>query len=667
MATEDKRDPVQPDEEEAVPFGTGHYVNKVNYLKLGLGKNAEASSEHATDVPAEVLEMAQEVQKLSLEIRRQIRESLRQQTADSGKERVVWPEAPANISSTDDFFEQVKEAVAKIWTKGVGPRIEGLCAEWIPMLQEKVAEAEDPSQINAMIAVLGNPALLEEKIRINQLGILEGMREVDLNIWEKLIAISSERQHTEMLLANRWIREMKPEVLQKLGVTRDELTLVPRLASFSGLFTDKAFLKQMELAEQPGGSSATPLSGTSGSEFLYDISEDEVATYGETFPVELLRVSRNLERIATHVETLLAAQKLPDTYKGLPGHLRTLAEAYSSPEKDPAKVDAAWQAARASVFNLAQEGCPIMIIPGNTPSVAGDANKTDVEIRVALRFTPNEGAKADFDAMRKAALKVNEANRSLLAEDQPIPDVLMSYMPFAYGPNRYYYTPAEEGGADEGIKHHYNVVGDVAEKNEIRYVMGMLGHEQIDMAEQKKASIIEVGLHEIGHTTMPVSDDAVGERIGQGPEADVIEEFKAETVGMRNFVQAYADKGEAIPADVARRQFLAKLGVQLDALDNKTSDRGSFGERYFWPGAAIVSALLKDGVMREEEGTYVVTDYVRGLKVVAGLGDQLLERFYLNAECTPDNVNKYVEDEVRVLAEDPALKRFREKLRTAKG
>jgi len=56
---------------------------------------------------------------------------------------------------------------------------------------------------------------------------------------------------------------------------------------------------------------------------------------------------------------------------------------------------------------------------------------------------------------------------------------------------------------------------------------------RIDWGKYLEATIWDTASHEFGHGVMATEDEVVGQHLGISPEADIVEELKAETVGMR--------------------------------------------------------------------------------------------------------------------------------------
>ena len=657
-------------EAPAPKFAKGDFgPDKANRLKRG----PIDFDKDSPNVPPEVREAAQAYSNVVHDTRSMLSSVLKPGSS---------PEVPRELHSADHFFDEARSAANRAWRVTAGPKLAADAKEWIASLKQKAAEdPEKAESIDAIIKVLENPSDLEDKIRIRQLGVLEGLRGVDFVLWEKILALTSEYQHTELRITQNWVRQLDEKALENLNVKREELQLVTRMQNFTNHFINVAYLKQMEKAEQEGGTEASPLGSTLGADRLYEIApwegegaQEEAAeagtykpqTYGEAFPLELQRVSKNLQRLAETTDKWLADKKLPEKYAGLPAHLRLMSEAYSSPESRPSAVAALWDRVVESGYDLARTGCPVILIPPNTPSVAGDASKVDVEARVAVSFNPPEGLEQIFGDMEEQVKKFNADHQSLLSAEHDKPKIALYALPNGgAGPNLFYETPAESGGV---VWLHYNSTANVAVSDQLPYLRGMMANEEIDTQDFVQGSYVENGIHEVGHTRIPSYDESTIARIGEGNEKEVIEELKAETQGMRTFLEVHTEKNREISPEAARRTMLAKLGVQFDAIANKTNDAGSFGERYHMPGVFISKALLKSGVLVYDEATdtYAIKDYRRGLDEVAKIGDMLAERFYANPNCTPADVEKFVNEEVRPLSDDPEIRRLKEKLGMAR-
>jgi hypothetical protein len=155
--------------------------------------------------------------------------------------------------------------------------------------------------------------------------------------------------------------------------------------------------------------------------------------------------------------------------------------------------------------------------------------------------------------------------------------------------------------------------------------------------EDKRATTIEAGLHDLGPKVLPNNNEKIIKRIGVGNHTSIIEELKAETVGMKILLEGY--KGQ-IPEDIAKKQFIAKIAYELYVLANKSEDEGNFGARYHWPAVKIISELLDKGVIQETEKGYIITDPVKGIKILAKIGDEIIA-LYANPETTQEKISAY--------------------------
>ena len=67
--------------------------------------------------------------------------------------------------------------------------------------------------------------------------------------------------------------------------------------------------------------------------------------------------------------------------------------------------------------------------------------------------------------------------------------------------------------------------------------------------------------------------------------------------------------------------------------------------------------LLEQGALKENEGTFSITDPKKGIAVIADIGDEVLEKFYTKEDAVPSDVEAYI-DHIRTLRDDDKMQRF---------
>ena len=571
---------------------------------------------------------------------RAARERLAASIEDEG-----WPEQPSQIENLGDFFNQAKDVVSQRWLNYAQNLFQEKCGEWLKI----IPETEENEEI---IRLLSDPAELESALRRQQFDTLESLRGIAPEAWRSLVMLSSERQLASVVLLRHWEKDLPAADLEKMGITREELDLFIDLAGILGKYIDHAYVKQIELADAPGGSTKTKLTGKTGAGYLYDpyrspeTDEIDVKPYVEVFGFEWPRLVRRFEALAESIEKQVAAQQLPESYAGLPQYLRRMSAVYGSNNLTPKKLNDEWEALSAACRELALGGCPVMLVPQACEIVAGDASKVDVELRLGFRTKEDEAKEKIFEPIRQAAMEINQANRPALKRDPKVPPLILNHQPFAFGPNLYMFTPAES--TEETILTHTNALEAMATAEEMPAVGKILGFTP-DAKRYGEAALLEAGLHENSHRVLSDEDEAVKKRIGRGNDANVLEELKAETIAAKLLIAAQK-KGE-LAADW-EQQFLAKLGTIANYFGS-AADEGTLGERYHYVGIAMAAKLLASGAVRENGDRYEVVSAERGFAALAELGDEVMQ-YYTNPAGKPADVKNYIK-KLKALTKDPSI------------
>ncbi|MDD5290927.1 MAG: hypothetical protein PHZ04_02305 [Patescibacteria group bacterium] len=572
-----------------------------------------------------------------IDFSREIRNLLRTSIEKEG-----WPACPENIKSVEEILEKADEAVTEKWDKYAGDFFEDKCREW--------AGAADDSENQELKETLSDRDEMETNLRLQYLGGIEKLRDVNPSAWRSMILASSERQLAKTVLLKRWAREMPEETFEKIGTTREELDLFLDAAALLGKYVDQAYVKQIELADAPGGSAETELAGKQGSEYVYDLykaggENPDIKTYSEVFQFEWSRLVGRIETLAQRVENLILENKIPSSYESFPDFLREIAQAYGSKETDPEKLDKMWDGLSIKTQELALAGCPLMIIPQGSTEVAGEAGKVDIELRLAFQSEYTKELEKLADEYRTIAQNIVDSNKNVLSEPYDVPRQIFNTQYFSFGPNLASITQAETG---EGfIASHVNTIAELAKTKQIPLLEKAFPGEKVSPEGYKEAAIIETSLHEYGHSILSTDDEKIYDKIGSSKAADVIEELKAETLAAKLLWEKHSRDDE-----VLRKQFQAKMGTICDYLKNKTEK-----EEYYYPAIIMIHELISQGVIKEKDEGYEIADCQKGVQALANLGTEILENFYLNKESKPADVKNYFR-QIKELEDEEKIKKF---------
>ncbi len=605
------------------------------------GDSFEVKPENRTDVLDSKIEIPDYV-----ETARQVRASLFEASRESNE----WKEMPSDIKGVEDIFEKSKMLVTQEWSKKVTPFLAEKCKGWAQQLEGLPQYAKEKE-------LLENTDELEQKLMIRQFGVLESLREVLPNVWRELVMISSERQLAAIAVSRRWIKDLPEErvagLLEVCGLkSKTELEIFVDSAALLGKYIDQAYVKQIELADAPGGSVKTPLGEESnGMRYVYDLysspdnDEVDVKPYVDVFPFEWTQLAKRFYLLAEKTDKACDTGDIGEEYKNLGKYLRKMADAYSSKTVEPDALFEQWQQLLRDMKDLALEGCPIMFVPQAAPAVAADA-----EIRLGFITKESKELSATVEYFRGVVDKILAEQRPYFEEEQHAPPVLMNYQPFAFGPNVYWTTRGEEG--TDKIVAHTNAVVDVAVTTALPALRSVFV-ENIDDDTFARATILSNTMHELGHTIAPKEDGQVRKRLGVSAEMLMAEELKADTGQMRILLETV--KAGRLDLVNPNDQLLAGLGDVCDYLKNKSDAIGTSGERYHYDGIEIIYTLLKNGVIVESGDKYTISDPMEGIRVLAELGVKFVNDYYLNG--SPEQLQEHMQA-IREKKKDPQVAKF---------
>lgn len=549
----------------------------------------------------------------------------------------VWGE----IHSVKDFFAQAKQQVNGVWNRRIAPTVKDLTSVWSdqPEVSEDLRQTlKDATRVNNLMA-------------INYYGAVEGLNSTNPEAWRTLLALSSERELFYMNTARRWIRDNlnNPEFVVKteeMNMNPDELRLAIDLSEIAGRMFDLGFMRQAAFADNltANNKPEAPIHDQKIYDRVYPAGNGEhFYSDADVFTHEIGSTVLWFNTIADSIDTKIAKGILPASkdYDRLAAHLRLLAQAHQTEGQDPQKVGEAWEKVENNLFELLETNCPVFVFHSREMSV-GDGNIVDLEERVNIRTSET---RADEEAVRIYVERISNLNKQYQFDSNP-PLFVIANQPSAHGPNTYWRTRGQEVGGRLNIIHP-EPCEDVAKLNELPLIEALIpGAINADAeARYLHAAVEETVRHELGHSLAPSEDSTVRTRIGNNAEMKILEELKAETVNM--LMLNVEDMG----AEEQYFAIMAKIGVSLDALKNKSSERGSSGERYYVPALAVVDRLLDCGTLiRNQDGTYKVENIEIGIRAIASIAEDLLTNYYCNPDCTPNQHIPWKANELRDLA-----------------
>lgn len=584
----------------------------------------------------------------------EIRNKLREQIKKEG-----WPKLPdpKDIKGVEDIFETAKNKVNKTWGESVQGMIQGKAEKWITKINN-----EDPESSSA-IDILKNPEELATSLRLNQLSRLETLRQPNPEAWRSLNIASAERQMASIAILEHWLKDKNNDsaldrISAKIGLGREELKLFVDLAGILGKYVDQAFIKQTELADLPGGSKETKLIDEQGSQYIYDLykpNDDkvEVKTYKEIFPFEFVKIQNRLQILSKETKEKSEVGLLPTEYKNFGEYLDSMSKVYGSDNTNLETLDDEWSNLYKEGSDLNKTTCPIMLIPQGAASVTGDAGKVDIEMRLGLKTAETRHQEKEFEMFRNIAQELVDAHKDSLKEESKIPEVTFNYQPWAFGPNLNSVTSGESEKSQ--ILVHSGADKEIVREREMPVLRNVFSGEKFDFNEYLKAVVNENTLHEIGHNVLESEDKNIHKKIGGSFESGMLEELKAETIGMKILMTA-EQRGTLSEQINLRNQLLAKIGTNLNYLKNNSSKKGSDGEEYFICGVAIIGRLLEKGLITPNDKGYELGETKDCLNEIASISEQVLP-FYVNKDSRPSDVKAYIND-LRKKTENPALKKF---------
>lgn len=586
-----------------------------------------------------------------------IRKTLKN-TVENGQK---WPEAPQQLESLDDFFNIARQTVTNKWQEKPGPAelsaqelINQQCEEWLKNLPSD-AQRKNPQ----MTEILQNPAKLEERLNLQSLGPLEPLKKLLPEAWSALTVVVSEKQLAKVALARRWAKEVPDETLSQLRLNRQELQLMPELAALAGKLIDHGYLKQEELANTPGGAEPSDLAGRKGGKYVYqpyldDSKNPTTMSFSKVFPFELKRFKNDLFALADKVNKQLEENLLPkEKYQNLPAFLKQLGKIYGSPAKTPHYLHQQWLKLYENNAALINSGCPLII----NPQEDNPNNVTGIEMRLGFKDQESQKLEKDNAQYKQAALEWNQNifdNHPGVLKKRPqkTSDVFFNNQYFSFGANLQANTDAENYHQQAFI--NANELKDTALTFELPILEKFFKDIKINKGQYVTAALLEALRHELGHDVASYSDEEVLKRVGETPEAEILEELKAETVGIK---LGLANINQLTDEEIDS-MLLSKLGTSLSSLKYKSSEPGDDGEPYFLAGAKIMKELLNNGSVVYDGENLKITSRQKCLDTIAQIGEEIIN-IYQDTATTPEKIENYINRIKTEISGDRPLQRLK--------
>lgn len=632
---------------------------------------------------------------LGLEIRRALLDTLSIQTAEEDQEGLSkatereWPDPPEGIATLDDFFTKVDEEVTSRWARE-GEREGNNSEKQMTIsasavlrnaIEEQLTEKAKERYPN-VVKLLSDNEDLDRWINHQGLSSLEAVRSALPSLWQTLEIASSEIQLAKVGLARRWLKRMPESFFSSIGISHTELGLFMDIAAMVGKFINHAYIKQDDLDKTLQKAKAAKNEGEDGGveeengerepkwgdKYIYAIpkvgktgGEEIPVSFFEIFQFELERFGRDILSLANRAEKLLANGVLPEKYRSFPAYLHQLADVYTTKEKDREALSEKWLNLYKLNGELLESGCPLAILPQEDK--AFDVVGFEVRLGLVLpESTYDTSPQIDSftDTAHEIAMGIYVSSPASLSEEPKKSTAVSIDQIYAFGANLTNTTEAESYHRQVFV--HTNEIVESANNTEIPLLRGV-GIQINDEREYRKEAILETARHEIAHGILPAEDALISARVGHSDEGDIVEELKAETVGM---VMAKNSRETMIDDDTLNI-VMAKLGTVLEYLEDFPAGyrRGSEDESYYLCGVKIVADLFTSGALEIKEGRLYILDAKRAMDSIASTGNEILA-MYSSPQTTPEDIQLYV-DAVRHLKSQPGLKELLLVLHTRKN
>ena len=275
----------------------------------------------------------------------------------------------------------------------------------------------------------------------------------------------------------------------------------------------------------------------------------------------------------------------------------------------------------------------MIISPGISSTME---NVIDMELRVVLRTPATQTLEKTYvGPFREMADRWNSEHTAKLEHASGAATPVMVGISESSGRSMHWTLQGEakDGGGPIIIFIHPNTIRDNARDNVLPFIRkAFTGMEDISDEEFIRGSVRSIIGHEVGHAFAPIALESVRRRGGNNA---VLEELKADTVGMHEFLTA---KENGI---MTEQELICQFYILIGDICNYVR----MGEEnpYHLDGIKMLTALLDNNILVKAGNTYQVNDPIRGVKILADIGTNTLDSIYLNDESSDEKTIAYIE------------------------
>lgn len=544
---------------------------------------------------------------------------------------------PARVGTLEDLIGASRETITGRWQREIAPMLSREIASWIPDISKDEKSAH-------VVDVLSKPHDTEAKMAIRQFSDLDTLRQTNPDVWYSLVRVSMARQNAELDVLSRWTDTLAPSMFERLGTTKDGFSLGIELAKITGPLVNETFLAQMMRADSAHGSDTTPHTGVLGAQYVYEVKNDDGSytrvPYIDMFPDTWPLLVERLKALSEKTAKLVKEHRVPADYIELSRYLSLIAETYGSKETDFPKVYALWQKLEHATHAYLLSNCPITISTQEYSYVTGDSGKVDAELRIGLETPKTKAYEYMLMPYQRISQKMAQGyNQALSKPSMPI-KVRFQEMVYGTGSNTFWRTQGQSN--DKTIDVYIDSGEDVARHMVLPIYEKIFG-KKLDARSVDtfiRNYVESLAVHELGHTVLSVNDEAIYSRTGSGMGSNVIEELKADVIGMNIF---WEHMKESWDMDHARRMLEVLVTYSLEYILNRTSADGHGTSMYGDGGVVILSHLLNAGALTKNAvGLYEITDPSKGFASLLGVSEYICA-LYADPKTTPARVEQYAQ------------------------
>lgn len=535
------------------------------------------------------------------------------------------------VNSLEELLQLAQKETTSFWQQEIQP----LLREFLNLWAETLTAPKEQYYQQA----LKNSAHLDQQLAIKYFTDLEGLRDLNPEVWKVLVNLSMLRQDQEIALLNCWTKKMTDKDFERLQVNANQLTIALAISAEIGPLVNQIYLKQIDLGFLDDVKLKENDKKILGAATVYEVligPKNSVLRipYSSMFTETWDKIAKKYRLIAE-----LTRKLCPEDGQEFANYLMTIAAAYTNPTTNFRQLQKIWTEIEKLQYKLSNSNWPINLIAAGSADVSRHFNKTDANLIVGLKTPDSTALEKIFNK------KYLSAAREILAKHQPtkthqLKNISLNFLLAAAGSGTWWRNQGEADGRAFCYTNAVKEVSELAVLGNYQKLFQEINSEQ-EKAELLEIMLISVALHELGHTMQSMENTQIAKRVGYYDDhAELIDELKADTTGIRIFWEV--EKKQIKETDRAYKFLQLIIAYCHDYITTDGKGKEKIGT-YATMAMIMLQTMMQAGGIQKNGDHYQILSVEKSFDSLCQLSAQILDQ-YADSNMTPAQMAKFTDD-----------------------